>query len=128
MDGALLNPGLLTLPLLGHSWLRQSCQDPQAWAQAVASVAPVRICEPIFPSLVFQSDSAFISLGTLTVLATHGSAITVTTDDHPFAQLMLPYSGWGVFQIERQRFENPVGDSVLYLPPGWKMTSRPAWR
>jgi AraC-like DNA-binding protein len=30
---------------------------------------------------------------------------------------MLPYSGWGVFQIERQRFENPVGDSVLYLPP-----------
>lgn len=117
MDGALLNPGLLTLPLLGHAWLRQSSRDPQAWAQAVASVSPVRICEPLFPSHSFLSDTAFISLGTVTVLATHGSAITVTTDDHPFAQLMLPYSGWGMFQIERQRFENPVGDSVLFLPP-----------
>jgi AraC-like DNA-binding protein len=51
------------------------------------------------------------------MLATHGSAINVTTEHHPFAQLMLPYRGWGVFHVERQRFENPVGDSVLFLPP-----------
>ncbi|MEB3334925.1 MAG: AraC family transcriptional regulator [Cyanobacteriota bacterium] len=117
MEGALLNPGLLALPLLSHSWLRQSCQDPQAWAESVAAVAPVRICEPLFPTLAFRSETALITLGEMTVLATQGSAITVTTDDQPCAQLMLPYRGWGVFQIERQRFENPVGDSVLFVPP-----------
>jgi AraC-like DNA-binding protein len=51
------------------------------------------------------------------VLATQGSAITLTTDNHPFAQLMLPYRGWGMWRVERNRFENPVGDSVLFLPP-----------
>jgi len=114
---SLLKPGLLSLPLLGHDWLRQTSRDPQAWARAVAAIAPVRICEPLFPSLAFQSDTAVISLGEMTVLATQGSAINVTTDHHPFAQLMLPYRGWGVFHVERQRFENPVGDSVLFLPP-----------
>ena len=36
---------------------------------------------------------------------------------HPYAQLMLPYRGWGVWRIEGERYENPVGDSVLFLPP-----------
>lgn len=113
-----LKPGLLAFPLLGHDWLRQTTVDPQSWAQSVAEVVPVRICEPLFPSLPFQNETAIVSLGEMTVLATRGSAINVTTDHHPFAQLCLPYSGWGVFHIEQHRFENPVGDSVLFLPPG----------
>lgn len=114
---SLLKPGLLTLPLPGHSWLRQTARDPRAWARGVASIAPVRICEPLIPSLTFQSNTAFLSLGELSVLATHGSAVQVVTDHQPFAQLMLPHRGWGVFEVEGRRFENPVGDSVFFLPP-----------
>lgn len=113
----LLKPGLLTIPLLGHPWLRQTALDPQGWAQAVSAIAPVRICEPLVSSLPFQNDTAVLPLGAVMVLATQGSAITLTTENHPFAQLMLPYRGWGVWRIERDRYENPVGDSVLYLPP-----------
>ncbi|MEB3260058.1 MAG: AraC family transcriptional regulator [Cyanobacteriota bacterium] len=112
-----LNPGLLAFPLLGHAWLRHTTDCAQAWAQSVAEVVPVRVCEPLFPSLPFQNETAIVSLGEMTVLATRGSAITVMTDHHPFAQLCLPYSGWGVFHIEQERYENPVGDSVLFLPP-----------
>jgi AraC-like DNA-binding protein len=113
----LLKPGLLTIPLLGHPWLRQTARDPQGWAQAVSAIAPVRICEPLLASLPFHNDTAVLSLGAVVVLATQGSAITLTTDGHPFTQLMLPYRGWGVWRVERDRFENPVGDSVLFLPP-----------
>jgi AraC-like DNA-binding protein len=113
----LLRPGLLSIPLLGHSWLRQTALDPQGWAQAVSAIAPVRICEPLFASLPFQNDTAMLQLGEVIVLATQGSAITLSTDNHPFAQLMLPYRGWGMWRVERNRFENPVGDSVLFLPP-----------
>lgn len=113
----LLKPGLLTIPLLGHPWLRQASLDPQGWAQAVSVIAPVRICEPLVSSLPFQNDTAVLSLGAVMVLATQGSAITLTTENHPFAQLMLPYRGWAVWRIERDQYENPVGDSVLYLPP-----------
>jgi AraC-like DNA-binding protein len=112
-----LKPGLLTLPFVSHGWLRQTSRDPQGWAQAASAVAPLRICEPLFPSLAFQCDSAMVSLGEMTVFATAGSAICMETCHHPFAQLMMPYRGWGVFHVERQRFENPVGDSVLFLPP-----------
>jgi AraC-like DNA-binding protein len=114
---SLLKPGLLALPLLGHSWLRQTCRDPQAWAEAVSCISPVRVCEPLFPSLAFKNETAVLHLGDVSMLATRGSAVCVKSDDQPFAQLMLPYRGWGVFHIERHRFENPVGDSVLFLPP-----------
>ena len=40
----ILKPGLLTIPLLGHAWLRQTALDPQGWAQAVSAIAPVRPC------------------------------------------------------------------------------------
>lgn len=86
-------------------------------AEIMSIIAPLRICEPLITTLPFQSDTAVLSLGEVVVVSTRGSAITVSTEPHPFAQLMIPYSGWGVFQVERNRYENPVGDSVFYMPP-----------
>jgi len=113
----LLNPALLSLPLLGHSWLRQTLRDPQAWADAVCSATPVRICEPLRMAQPFRNDSAFLPVGPLLVVATQGSAITLVTEQHPFAQLLIPYRGWGLWRLETERYANPVGESVLYLPP-----------
>ncbi|MFN7677561.1 MAG: helix-turn-helix domain-containing protein [Cyanobacteriota bacterium] len=112
-----LNPGLLTLPLLGRPWLCKSSQDAQEWAESVSIIAPVRICEPLIGTLPFQSDTALLSLGDVVVISTRGSAITVSTDHHPFSRLMIPYGCWGVFRVEGRRYENPVGDSVFYMPP-----------
>jgi hypothetical protein len=45
----LYKPALFSIPLLGHSWLRQTILDPQQWAEAVCATTPVRICEPLIP-------------------------------------------------------------------------------
>jgi hypothetical protein len=51
------------------------------------------------------------------VRATQGSAITVATEHHPLAQLLIPYLGWGLWRLEASRFENPMGESLLDVPP-----------
>jgi AraC-like DNA-binding protein len=105
------------IPLLGHRWLRQSVHDPQRWAELVSAITPMRICEPLQASGPFRNDSAILCIGEVVMLATEGSAITLATEHHPFAQLLLPYRGLGLWQVERSRLENPMGESVLYLPP-----------
>ncbi|MFN6339455.1 MAG: helix-turn-helix domain-containing protein [Cyanobacteriota bacterium] len=112
-----LKPALLSIPLLGHSWLRQTTLDPQSWAESIRAISPVRICEPLRLSRPFRNDSAILPLGGVVVLATQGSAIAIVSEGHPFAQLLIPYRGWGLWRVERRGFENPVGESVLYLPP-----------
>jgi AraC-like DNA-binding protein len=114
---ALLNPALLTIPLLGHPLLRQSTDDPQAWARSVCATTPVQVCEPRQSGLAFRNDAAILRLGEVLVIATQGSAITLSTDQHPSAQLLLPYRGNGLWRIEQTVYENPLGESVLYLPP-----------
>ncbi len=114
---ALLNPALLTIPLLGHPLLRQSTDDPQAWARSVCATTPVQVCEPRQSGLAFRNDAAILKLGEVLVIATQGSAITLSTDQHPSAQLLLPYRGNGLWRIEQTVYENPLGESVLYLPP-----------
>jgi AraC-like DNA-binding protein len=114
---ALLNPALLSIPLLGHPLLRQSTDDPQAWASTVCATTPVRICEPLQSGQAFRNDAAILHLGQVLMVATQGSAITLSTDQHPSAQLLLPYRGNGHWRIEQTVFENPLGESVLYLPP-----------
>lgn len=111
------NPALFSIPLLGHRWLQQTILDPQAWAQAVCATTPVRICEPQQAGLPFRNDSAILNLGQVVVVATQGSAITLETQQHPFAQLLIPYRGWGLWTLDNAGFENPFGESVLYLPP-----------
>ena len=113
----LLNPFLFSIPLLGHDWLRQTALDPQDWAQAVCATTPVQICEPQQAALPFRNDSAILNLGQVLVVATQGSAITLVTEQHPFAQLLIPYGGWGLWKLENAGYENPFGESVLYLPP-----------
>lgn len=113
----LANPALFSIPLLGHGWLRQTAVDPQVWAQAVCAATPVRICEPQQAGLPFRNDSAVLNLGQVVVVATQGSAITLVTEQHPFAQLLIPYRGWGLWTLENAGYENPFGESVLYLPP-----------
>jgi AraC-like DNA-binding protein len=114
---ALLSPALFSIPLLGHDWLRRTTVDPQAWAQAVCATTPVRICEPQQIALPFRNDAAILPLGQVVVVATQGSAITLVTEQHPFAQLLIPYRGWGLWKLENAGYENPFGESVLYLPP-----------
>ncbi len=114
---ALLNPALLSIPLLGHPLLRQTTEDPQAWAQAVCVTTPVLICEPLQTRLPFRNDAAVLNLGEVLLVATQGSAITLTTDQHHSAQLLIPYRGNGLWRIEKSVYENPLGESVLYLPP-----------
>ena len=110
-------PALFSIPLLGHSWLRQTILDPQEWAEAVCATTPVRICEPLQTTQPFRNDSAILRLGQVVVVATQGSAISLATEQHPFAQLLIPYRGWGLWRLERTSYENPMGESVLYLPP-----------
>jgi len=86
----LANPALFSIPLLGHGWLRQTAVDPQVWAQAVCAATPVRICEPQQAGLPFRNDSAVLNLGQVVVVATQGSAITLVTEQHPFAQMLIP--------------------------------------
>jgi AraC-like DNA-binding protein len=114
---SLLNPALLSIPLLGHPALRQTSEDPQAWAQAVCVTTPVRICEPLQEALPFRNDASVLNLGKVLMVATQGSAITLTTDQHHSAQLLIPYRGNGRWRIEQTVYENPLGESVLYLPP-----------
>jgi len=110
-------PTLFSIPLLGHGWLRQTTVDPQAWANAVCAATPVRICEPQQAALPFRNNSAILNLGQVMVVATEGSAITLITEQHPFAQLLIPYGGWGLWKLDNSQYENPFGESVLYLPP-----------
>lgn len=115
-------PAHFSIPLLGHSWLRQTHLDSQDWAEAICASTPVRICEPLRTGRPFRNDSAVLQLGEVVVIATQGSAITLTTEQHPFAQLLIPYRGWGLWRVEHSRFENPFGESVLYLPPApWRL-------
>jgi AraC-like DNA-binding protein len=113
----LLNPALLSIPLLGHPALRQTTEDPQAWAQAVCVTTPVRICEPLQSAQPFCNDTALLNLGQVLLVATQGSAITLSTDQHHSAQLLIPYRGNGRWCVENSVYENPLGESVLYLPP-----------
>ncbi|MFN7819957.1 MAG: hypothetical protein ACK5Q7_10270 [Cyanobacteriota bacterium] len=106
-----------SIPLLGVEALRQTHMDPQSWAETVSAVTPVQICEPLRPSRPFLNHSAILPIGGVVMLATQGSAITVATEQHPLAQLLIPYRGWGLWQVERSRFENPMGESLLYVPP-----------
>lgn len=112
-----LNPALLSIPLLGNSTLRRRIHDPQAWAGAVCTSTPVRICEPRQLRQPFHNDSAVLALGKVVVVATQGSAISLRTEQHPCAQLLIPYRGNGWWGIDGACYENPVGESVLYLPP-----------
>jgi len=113
----LLNPALLSIPLLAHPGLRQTMVDPQAWAQAVCATTPVRICEPLKTGLAFRNDTAILDLGQVLVVASQGSAITLSTDQHHSAQLVIPYRGNGRWLVENSMYENPLGESLLYLPP-----------
>jgi AraC-like DNA-binding protein len=101
----------------------QEASDPPSWP--VFSHLPrlgwspslIRICEPQQAALPFRNDSAILNLGQVVVVATQGSAITLVTEQHPFAQLLIPYGGWGLWKLENAGYENPFGESVLYLPP-----------
>ena len=106
-----------SIPLLGAEALRQTHLDPQSWAETVSAVTPVRICEPLRPSRPFLNHSAILPIGGVVMLATQGSAITVATEHHPLAQLLIPYRGWGLWRLEASQFENPMGESLLYVPP-----------
>jgi AraC-like DNA-binding protein len=112
-----LNPALLAIPLLGNAGLRRRIDDPQEWAAAVCATTPVRICEPRQLRQPFHNNSAVLALGTVVVVATQGSAVNLRTEHHPCAQLLIPYRGNGWWGIDGGCHENPVGESVLYVPP-----------
>lgn len=111
-----LNPLLLTMPLLGQQQLCRSSHDAQAWAEAVCTSTPVRLCEPQQPKQRFQIESAVLNLGQVLMVSTRGSAITLETEQHHSSQLLIPYQGNGFWRLERDVFENPTGESLLYLP------------
>lgn len=112
-----LNPALLSMPLLGNAALRRKIVDAQEWAETVCVSTPVRVCEPRQLRQPFHNDSAVLALGKVVMVATQGSAISLRTEQHPCPQLLLPYRGNGWWGIDGGCLENPVGESVLYLPP-----------
>lgn len=116
MQGA-LRSGSLELPLLRNPNLRISSRDPQAWAQRIRSTIPVRICEPLRLNRPFRNHTAIAPVGKLLLVAVQGSPIAIQTDHHQAAQLVLPYRGSGTWRVDGQPFTNPVGESVLFLPP-----------
>lgn len=117
MRPELLYPGQLELPFLGHPHLTVSSRDPQQWAQLVSSTIPVSICEPLRLNRTFRNRTAVVDLGSVRAMATHGSAITVCTGAAATAQLLLPYRGNGWWQCDGRTYDNPVGESVLFVPP-----------
>jgi hypothetical protein len=100
---------LRTLPFLGDPVHRQTTHDAQAWAESVCVRTPVRICEPLGNGKGFWFDSEVIRFGAVWVVSPEGSAITLSTEQHHSAQLLLPYQGLGSWKIGRDVFENPVG-------------------
>ena len=104
------------LPLLGPSHHPTATHDPQEWAQAVCSSTPGRICEPLNSNQKFLITSAVLSFGDVLMISTQGSAITLQTDQHHSAQLLLPYNGSGSWTIDNDVYINLVGESILYLP------------
>jgi AraC-like DNA-binding protein len=107
---------LPTLPFLGDPAHRQTTHDAQLWAESVCVSTPVRLCEPLANGKGFWFNSAVINIGDVLVVSTQGSAITLSTEQHHSAQLLLPYQGLGTWKIERDVFANSVGESILYLP------------
>jgi hypothetical protein len=106
---------LRTLPFLGDPVHRQTTHDAQAWAESVCVRTPVRICEPLGNGKGFWFDSEVIRFGAVWVVSPEGSAITLSTEQHHSAQLLLPYQGLGSWKIGRDVIENSVGESILYL-------------
>lgn len=117
MPPKLLYPGQLELPFLNRPGLSISSSDPQRWAQLVSSTIPVSVCEPLRLNRSFRNRTAVVDLGTVTAMATHGSAISVCSGEAAAAQLLLPYRGNGWWQCDGRTYENPVGESVLFVPP-----------
>ena len=113
----LLHPSRLSLPFLSNPRISSTCLDPQAWATAIQATIPVRICEPLRSRGGFSNQTAIATVGSLAIVATHGSPITVCTDHTATAQLMIPYRGDGTWTIDTQRFSNPAGESLLFTPP-----------
>ena len=86
-------------------------------ATAISATIPVRICEPLRPGRPFRNRTAIVPLGDVTAVATQGSAIEVSSEELGMAQLMLPYRGNGYWTCDGKVYENPMGSSVLFLPP-----------
>jgi AraC-like DNA-binding protein len=112
-----LYPGQLELPFLDQPGLGIHHSDPQLWAELVSSTIPVSICEPRDAHRPFHNRTAVVNLGAVTAVATEGSAISVSTEAHQACQLLLPYNGNGFWSCEGRTYDNPVGCSVLFLPP-----------
>lgn len=104
-------------PFLGQPSRCQSHHDPQQWAKQIAERIPVRTCDPLETNQAFHNQSAFVQLGRISATSTEGSAIDVHIDHYPAAQLLIPFQGNGWWHCDGQVFENPAGDSVLYVPP-----------
>lgn len=116
MGPELLYPGQLRLPFLHQSAITFSSNDPQQWAELVRLTVPVRVCEPLRLSRPFRNRTALVDLGKVRAIATHGSPISVRTDHTSSAQLLLPYRGNGFWTCDGRGYDNPVGQSVLFLP------------
>ena len=107
----------LNVPFLRHKDLAVHNNDPQQWASQLNTIVPVRICEPLQRAKRFRNRTAIVPLGHVTAVATHGSAIDVSTDALSAAQLLLPYRGNGFWTCDGKVYENPMGSSVLFMPP-----------
>lgn len=113
----MIDPGLLRIPLLDNPGLCITTADPQDWARAIQATVPVSICEPLRTSEPFSNRTAAVAIGKVVVVASEGSAVTVTTTQHQQAQLVLPYRGSGTWSIDNRAYTNPTGEAVLFLPP-----------
>lgn len=112
-----MDPCRLSLPFLANPRLRHTTHDPQAWARAIEATIPVRICEPLRSNKPFRNDTAVVPIGPVTLVTTHGSPISVSTDQSPCAQLLIPFRGDGLWTIENHHYANPAGESMLFTPP-----------
>lgn len=117
MPNLSIYPGQLDIPFLKVPGLSVSSSEPQLWASMIRQVMPVRICEPLRNGRPFRNLTAVANLGGLTATATHGSAISLSSDEQSVAMLLLPYRGSGRWTTDGRQYEVPVGETVLYLPP-----------
>lgn len=103
--------------LEGHPDRVVHSTDPQAWAELVSGMIPVRVCEPLHGRQPFHNATALIDLGTIAAVSSRGSPISVQAQQQEVAHLMVPYAGDGVWTLDGRRYANPAGESVLFLPP-----------
>ena len=118
---------VLQRPLLLDTPWAASIDGTETFAAHLAPRFVLHDLEPIHSRVDHKGplrlQMAAADLGEVAFTSVLGDPLTFAVDPlHPLCLLALPAAGWGQYQLDDQRIDNSVGQSVAYLPPcGWRL-------